>query len=368
MSVSRRPSTTMTHSSDNSDDADISDRKTDHLELTASEEVEAKGKTTLLHEVELHHDSLPELATSDIDLSTQFVGKQLDAPLLITGMTGGADRAKEINEILASVAQELGLAFGVGSQRAMLDDPDLRDTYDVRDIAPDVPLLGNIGAVQAVEYPASRIADAAAAIDADALCVHLNPGQEMIQPEGDRDFRGCVDAIDTLVETLDIPVIAKETGAGLSPQTLEKLQTCGVDWVDTSGAGGTTWIGVETLRKPKHDRTVGELFWDWGTPTAASIVYATRRDFQVIGSGGLRSGLDAARAIALGASLAGMALPWLKAAYNHGRDKALSFGNRAIDALQTACVLTGSPDLDGLRDTPRHIGPDLAHWIDRDED
>lgn len=354
----------MTDDSPHASDGDISDRKSDHLELTASEDVEARGKSTLLEDVELFHESLPELAKHEIDLSTTWFGRRLDAPLLITGMTGGADRASEINQILASTAQELGLAFGVGSQRAMLENPELADTYQVRDVAPDIPLLGNIGAVQAVEYSADAIGGVAADIDADALCIHMNPGQEMIQPEGDRDFRGCLEAISNLVETLDMPVIAKETGAGLSPPTLRKLQSCGVEWVDTSGAGGTTWIGVETLRKPKQDRSVGELLWDWGTPTAPSIVYASRHGFDVIGSGGLRSGLDAARALVLGASVAGMALPWLKAAYNHGRDEAVAFGERTIDALETVCVLTGSKTLDELRDTPHRLGPELKRWLE----
>lgn len=344
------------------DQPTISSRKVDHIALCAEDEVEYRAKTTLLEDVELLHDSLPELEVDGVDLSIEVFDKTLAAPLLITGMTGGADQAKNINRTLAEVAQILGLAFGVGSQRAIMKDPSLADTYKVRDVAPDVVLLGNIGAVQAAEMSLGEAEDLVGVIDADALCVHLNPGQELIQPEGDRDFRGCMDGLARLVEDLTVPVIAKETGCGLSPRTLRKLRDVGVEWVDTSGAGGTTWIGVETLRTKPEDRTVGDLFWEWGVPTAASISYANDAGFRIIGSGGLRSGLDAARAIALGADLAGMALPWLRAAHEGGVDKALTFGQTTIRALRTAMVLTGSKDLNALKNAPRIVGARLERW------
>jgi len=356
----------MTDDASRRDDPDISERKTDHLELTAKKEVEARDKTNLVENVEFFHDSLPELSVDDVDLGGEFLGKPIDAPLSISGMTGGAERARKINQILAEVAQKLGLVFGVGSQRAMLEDPSLADTYRVRNVAPDVPLLGNVGAVQTTEYPADRIAEVVDMIDADGLAVHMNPGQELMQPEGDRDFRGCLDAIDQLTDELDVPVILKETGCGLSPTALDKIADTGVEWVDTSGAGGTTWIGVETLRTPAEERTVGDIFWDWGTPTAPSVVYAKRRDFDVIASGGLRSGLDAAKAIALGADLAGMALPWLRAAYEKGFDAAMEFGETTVEALRTACVLTGSETVDELRETHVKLGSDLREWLESD--
>lgn len=342
---------------------DISQRKVDHLDLCADEDVEYRGKTTLLEDVDLLHDSLPELSVAELNTSTTVMGKSLAAPLLITGMTGGAEQASRINRILAQTAQELGLAFGVGSQRAMLRDRQLADTYRVRDVAPDILLFGNIGAVQAAAMTTGEAGDLVDAIGADALCIHLNPGQEIIQPEGDRDFRGCLDGIARLVDELDRPVVVKETGCGLSWRTLDRLKEAGVDWVDTSGAGGTTWIGVETLRTPPQERSVGELFWEWGVPTAASIVWARERQFRVIGSGGLRTGLDAARAIALGADLAGMALPWLRAAHNGGVDAAMEFGQHTVRVLQTAMLLTGSRDLVALRQAPRVIGARLERWV-----
>lgn len=342
----------------------ISERKTSHLDLCAEDNVEARGKTSLLEEVEFFHDSLPELAVDQIDLSVEVFGHRLKAPLLITGMTGGATRAAEVNHILATVAETLGIAFGVGSQRAMLNNPELLATYQVRHLAPSIPILGNIGAVQAAELSITQAEDLIGLIDANALCIHLNPGQEIIQPEGDRDFRGCIDGIARLVDGLSTPIIVKETGSGLSPRTLDRLKGAGVQWVDTSGTGGTTWIGVETLRATPEKQSVGELFWDWGIPTAASILYAKRRDLNVIGSGGLRSGLDAARAIALGATLAGMALPWLRAAHEEGTAGALRFGQATIDTLLTACLLTGSANIAELQQAPKLLGPRLRHWLE----
>ena len=342
---------------------DISQRKVDHLDLCAEEDVEYRGKTTLLEDVELLHDSLPELGWDELDTTTTLLGRTLRAPLLITGMTGGAERARDVNRTLAAVAQELGLAFGVGSQRALLRDPSLARTYHVRDVAPDILLLGNIGAVQAAAMTTAEAADLVGGIGADALCVHLNPGQELIQPEGDRDFRGCVGAIERLVAELAVPVIVKETGCGLSPRTLDRLAAAGVRWVDTSGAGGTTWIGVEALRAPAHARNVGDLFWEWGVPTAPAVVWAAERGFGVIGSGGLRSGLDAAKVLALGASVAGMALPWLRAAHDGGHDAALAFGEHTVRALRTAMLLTGSATIAELREAPRVVGARLERWL-----
>jgi len=342
---------------------DISSRKLDHIELCAREAVESRGKTTLLEELELLHDSLPEISWDDIDLSTTLMSRTLNAPLLITGMTGGAVAAEKINRDLAAVAQEFGLAFGVGSQRAILRDRTLARTYQVRDVAPDILLLGNIGGVQAAAMSNTEAQDLVDLIGADALCVHLNPGQELIQPEGDRDFRGVVDGIARLVQELQVPVIVKETGCGLSLNALHRLKKSGITWVDTSGAGGTTWIGVETLRSAPEKRTIGEMFWDWGIPTAASVHWAVEAGFQTIASGGLRNGLDSAKAIALGARLAGMALPWLKAAHEGGAKEAAAFARTTIDALQTTCLLTGSASVEELRQAPRIYGPNLERWM-----
>lgn len=344
----------------------ISERKQDHLDLCAEDQVEFKSKTTLLKDVELFHDALPEVDLANIKLNTQLAGHPLKQPLLITGMTGGAEKAQSINKELARAAQELGIAFGVGSQRAMFLHPELTETYAVRDVAPEVVLLGNIGAVQAAEMSTAQVEELAGAIDANILCVHLNPGQELLQPEGDRNFKGCLDALTRLNEELSIPIIAKETGCGMSFGTLDKIKKTGVQWVDTSGAGGTTWIGVETLRTPPEARTLGELLWEWGVPTAASIGYAARRDFNIIASGGLRNGYDVVRAIAMGASITGMALPWLKAVYAGGADEALRYGQHLTHTIKTIMALTGSDSLNDLQKAPKMIGPTLQRWLDAD--
>jgi isopentenyl-diphosphate delta-isomerase len=344
----------------------IQQRKVDHLDLCAREDVEYRLQTTLLEEVFLMHQSLPELAIEDLDLTTAFVGgKRLRAPLCISGMTGGAPQARAINRVLAQVAQRLGLAFGVGSQRAMLIDPALTDTFAVREVAPEVTLLANIGAVQAARTDTAQILRLITDIGADALCVHLNPAQELIQAGGDRDFRGCAAAIARLAAELPVPVIAKETGCGLSPQTAAQLQRAGVTWVDVSGAGGTTWIGVEALRAQPGRRQIGEDLWEWGIPTAPAIAYARRHGLSVIASGGLRDGLDVARALAMGAQVASMALPFLRAAHERGLDGALDFAHRVLDGLQTAMLLSGARTPAALALAPRVLGPRLRAWIDQ---
>ena len=341
----------------------IRQRKVDHLDLCAREDVEQRLTTTLLEEVRLLHDSLPELAVDEVDTGVELFGRRLAAPLCISGMTGGAEEARAVNRELAAVAQRRGLAFGVGSQRAMLIDPTLADTYAVREVAPDVLLLANIGVVQAAATPVKALRGLVEAIGADALCVHLNPAQEMIQAGGDRDFRGGVDAFRRLVEELGVPVIAKETGCGIAPRAARALVGAGVEWVDVSGAGGTTWVGVEALRAQPGRREIGEDFWEWGVPTAASLWAAKAAGLRTIASGGLRSSLDVARAIALGAELCSMALPWLRALREGGPEGAEAFAERLHEGLRVAMVLTGSRDLDALRAAPRFIGPTLERWM-----
>lgn len=344
----------------------IGRRKADHIALCAEQDVESRSTSTLLEQVTLMHDSLPELAADGIDMTTTLLGRKLPTPLMISGMTGGIDEAGRINRMLAAVAQRHGLAFGVGSQRPMMRDPSAVASFQVRDVAPDVFICGNIGAVQATQAGTAALADLVGAIDADALCIHLNPAQEMIQDEGDRDFRGCLDAIAEAAATLDVPVIAKETGCGMSASTARRLAAVGVRAVDVSGSGGTTWVGVEALRATGHARTVGEVLWDWGVPTAASIVFASRAGLQVIGSGGIRDGLGAARAIALGANVASAALPFLRAATSGGEAAADAVAETFLRTIRTAMLLTGSGTVPALQRTARRIGPELRSWLEMD--
>lgn len=344
--------------------ADISSRKADHLDLCATDAVAFKGKSTLLEEVELVHDALPELAVADVDLTTSFVGRTLRAPVVIAAMTGGVDRAEAINRQLASVADELGIAFGFGSMRPLLCNG-IRDGYDVRADAPNATLLGNIGLVQAREASTQQLADLVGSTDCNALCVHLNPAMEVVQPEGDNDFRHGLDTIARLVDGLSVPIIVKETGCGLSRRVGERLVARGVRWVDVSGAGGTSWVAVEALRARAKTKALGELYWDWGIPTAASVAQLSGLGLGIVATGGLGNGLDVAKAIALGATAGGLARNLLMAWNEGGREGALRAGREIIDEVRIACLLTGSATPQALADQPLVIGPKLERWVPR---
>lgn len=341
---------------------EIGDRKTSHLRLCEEQDVEHRG-TTLLEQVHLLHDALPELSADDVDLSVEILGRQLQAPILISGMTGGTPESGQLNRALATIAQKCGLGFGVGSQRPMLLHPEAVESYRVRDLAPDILLLGNVGVVQAREVGPARVAGLVQAIGADALCVHLNVAQELVQDEGDRDFRGAVDTIARLVDDLPVPVIVKETGCGLGPATLARLRALGVRWVDVSGAGGTSWTAVESLRGTPRQRALGSDLREWGIPTAAAVVFARREGLGTIASGGIRSGLDAARALALGADAVSLALPLLRAFAAGGPDEALAAAARVVEGLRAAALLTGSRRAGDLGKAPRVLGPDLRSWL-----
>jgi isopentenyl-diphosphate delta-isomerase len=265
---------------------------------------------------------------------------------------------------MATAAQKFGLAMGVGSQRAMLVDPDAVDTFRVREVAPDILLFANLGCVQARDAGIGRVAELVESIRADAICIHLNPAQELVQDEGDRDFRGCLDAIAELVDELHVPTIVKETGCGLSPATLERLASVDVEWVDTSGAGGTSWTRIEGLRGGTRQQSLGEALREWGIPTAASVAYAQRAGFRVIASGGIRTGLDAARVIALGAEAVGLALPLLRAFAAGGTAEVLNATAGLVESLQSIAMLVGAPTVAALREAPRVLGPELRVWLE----
>ncbi|ATB41406.1 type 2 isopentenyl-diphosphate Delta-isomerase [Cystobacter fuscus] len=341
-------------------------RKDAHLDLCATGDVEPLGNSTLLEDVRLVHCAMPELSVDEVNLSTEFLGKTLRYPLLITGMTGGTERAGVVNRDLALVAERHGLAFGVGSQRAMAENPQAAESFQVRRVAPTVPLLGNIGLYQAVRMGVDGVRRLADAIGADGMALHLNAGQELTQPEGDRDFRGGYQIVEQLVRAFGARLLVKETGCGIGPDVARRLVELGVRNVDVSGLGGTSWVRVEQLRAEGVQAQVGAEFSNWGIPTAAAIASVRRAvgsGPRLVASGGLRTGLDAAKVIALGADVAGMALPLFRAQQAggvEGAEKALAV---ILSSLRQAFVLTGSASCADLQRKPRIIGGQLKDWL-----
>jgi isopentenyl-diphosphate Delta-isomerase len=346
----------------------IGDRKADHLALCAEGDVGFRGRTTLLEQVRLVHDALPDMALSDVDTSVTLFGKTLRAPLLIASMTGGTEEAGRINRELAGIAEERGYGFGLGSQRAMLVRPAAVPSYRVRKIAPSTLVLGNVGVVQARAMTTSEVRVLCDEVGADALCVHLNPAMELVQPGGDRDFSQGLATLARLLRDVGLPVVVKETGCGIGPAVGRRLREIGVKHVDVSGAGGTSWVGVETRRAEAAGnagaRALGEAFWDWGIPTAASVALLATQGFDtIVATGGVGTGLDVARAIALGATAAGIARPVLRALTAHGRKGAEAFLDGVEAELRAAMLLTGCRDVAALRRAPRVIVGELGGWI-----
>lgn len=335
----------------------ISNRKLEHLLICNNYDVEFKDKHTGFNDIELIHKAIPQINKEDIDISCNAFGKEMDSPLFITAITGGHPESKKINKELAIACDKTNIALGVGSQRAAIEHSNLKDTYSVvRKFAPDCLLLGNIGAPQ-INY-ASNAVDI---LDADILAVHLNPLQEVIQPGGDLDARNYLESISEIVDLVDIPVMVKETGCGISAEIALELEKIGVNYIDVEGAGGTSWAGVETYRS--DDKYFGELFWDWGIPTAVSTVECVDSvNIPVVSSGGIRSGLDAAKAIALGASAVGMALPFLKYSYL-GHEKVIEFIEKFNESLKIAMFLVGASNLEELKSSPLIIKGETKEWL-----
>jgi isopentenyl-diphosphate delta-isomerase len=344
----------------------IRSRKGDHIELAATGDVGFERSTTLLECVKLVHQALPELSTSSIDMSLRLFGKRLRAPIVIASMTGGVERAGSINRELAAIAEARGYGFGLGSQRAMHVDVATAGTYQVRDVAPTALVLGNLGLVQARQMSTAEVRALTAAVGADALCVHLNPAMEIVQPGGDRDFTGGVATLRRLTAELDLPVVAKETGCGFSPRAAERLVEAGVRHVDVSGAGGTSWVAVEMHRAEGEERALGQAFREWGVPTAASVAWMSKAGFDtVIATGGIASGLDVAKAIALGATAAGIARPVLQALTSGGRAAAERFLDGVEAEVRAAMLLVGAGTLAELRAAPRIIVGELSLWLEQ---
>lgn len=322
-------------------------RKLEHLKICIEKDVETHK--TGFENIRLTHKILPEIDFNKIDTKINFLGKKLDYPIIIEGMTGGIPAAKKINRDLAEIAAEFNIGMGVGSQRAAIDDPKLAGTYYVRDVAPNILLISNLGAVQLnYGYGVKECKKACDMIEADALALHLNPLQECVQKEGNRNFSGLIEKINVISEKLgkdNIPVIAKGISTGISPEIAKQLK---VSAIDTGGMGGTSWALVESYRENGNSKT-GDLFSDWGIPTAECITSLSRIRRPVIASGGIRNGIEAAKSLALGANCVGMALPFLKAGTSDGKNGIREFLNNFINDFKIAMFLTGSKRVKDLK-------------------
>ena len=332
--------------------SEIENRKSEHLRVCIEEDVEFQQLTNGLEKYRFTHCCLPELDRSDIELGTTFLGKSLKAPILISSMTGGTELAHLVNTRLATVAQRYGLAMGVGSQRIALEQPELAPTFAVRSLAPDILLLANLGAVQ-LNYGCGLedCLKLVELLEADALILHLNPLQEWVQSGGDSNFKGLLAKIEQICAQLPVPVIAKEVGNGISAPMAKKLIEAGVAAIDVAGAGGTSWAKVESQRaKDNRQRHLGQVFADWGLPTAECItaIRSLNSTIPLIASGGLKNGLDLAKSIALGADLGGLARPFLVAAIESEAavDELVKF---LIAELEIVLFCTGNPNLSALK-------------------
>jgi len=334
----------------------LEQRKADHIRINVEEDVNFRGLTTGLEQYYLVHQALPELDFATIDTSTQLLGKTLSSPLLISSMTGGTSKAHEINIALATAAQEIGIAMGLGSVRAALEDPSLAYTFQVREVAPDILLMANIGAVQFnYGYGLKECQRAVDLCGADVLILHFNPLQEAVQPEGDHNFSGLLDKIEEICRHLSVPVIAKEVGWGFSKEAARMLASAGIAAIDVAGAGGTSWSQVEMHRAPtaRHARVAG-AFIDWGIPTADSILFCREAapELAIIASGGIRNGIDVAKCIALGATVGGTAGDFLRAAVSGGVEGVIDTAGAFTDELRVAMFCSGAANIPALARTP----------------
>lgn len=334
-----------------SHDSTIRSRKADHIRINLEEDVHS-GLTTGLEKYRFTHRALPEQDLGSVDLGQEIFRRRLATPLLISSMTGGTSQASRINQILAEAAQETKIAMGVGSQRAAIEHEELAATFQVRKYAPDILLLANLGAVQLnYGYGLEECKRAVEMIEADALVLHFNALQEAVQPEGDTHFAGLAEKISQVCQRLPVPVIAKEVGWGFSEADILVLIQAGIAAIDVAGAGGTSWSQVEMHRaQSESQKRLAAAFIDWGIPTSEAIINVKNIDpgLMVIASGGLRSGVDIAKCIALGANLGGMASPFLKAA-SHSIEETIQTILELQREIQVCAFMVGVSSLRDLQ-------------------
>jgi isopentenyl-diphosphate delta-isomerase len=347
-----------------------SSRKLDHLRICLEEDIESGS--TGLEDIRLVHNALPSSDMDALDLRTDFLGHRLGSPLFISAMTGGHPETREVNEVLARAAQKFGLGIGVGSQRAAIEHPELSDTFSVvRDNAPDAFVVGNLGIVQLRDHGIEWAEKAVEMIDADALAIHLNFLQEAIQPEGDHDATGCLEALRGVCRELKVPVIVKETGCGISEDTARLCYGAGAACVDVGGYGGSSWAAIESFRagngetgRDQRLSDLGLLFREWGIPTAVSVAEVVRCGGPVIASGGIRTGIDIAKVLAMGAHLGGMALPLLRPACD-GIDALTGVIEKIHHQLRIALFLTGHSRISQIAETRWYVTGPTADQIQR---
>ncbi|MHA2496398.1 MAG: type 2 isopentenyl-diphosphate Delta-isomerase [Candidatus Hodarchaeales archaeon] len=347
---------------------ETADRKLDHIQICLEENVNAQVSTGV-EDVSLIHMAAPEIALKNVDLSMQLFGKKIELPLVIAAMTGGHPNTGKINSVIAKVAEEAKIGFGLGSQRAGIENSEHRWTYETaRENAPSIPIIGNLGAPQFnLGYGAEEASEAVRMIDADALAIHFNPLQETVQPEGETDFSNLLEKMADIQKTLPVPLILKEVGSGVSGEIASKAEKLEILGIDLGGLGGTSWAAVEALRAKKQGNEdaflLGRQFWNWGIPTAFSLVEC-RSNFTgtIIATGGVRTGLEAAKLLAMGADAVGIALPILKEA-TIGVEAIRAFIENFKRELRAAMFLVGAQNLEALRKVPVVITGRMRSWL-----
>ncbi len=361
-------SKTSPHEIDEKKEATItSERKLAHLQICLEHDVQGRSITTGLEDISFVHHATTDLNMKDIDLSVDIFGKKLRLPMIISGMTGGHAFAQQLNDYLSQVAEKTQIGMGVGSQRAALEDAQARESFEiVKNNAPTTLKIGNIGAGQIVDgLTSTDLKNIVSMINADAVAFHFNPLQESIQPEGDTNLHGLIDRVSQLINVSPTPIIAKEVGSGFSRFDIDRIMKSGFAGIDIQGVGGTSWAGVESIRAevPKYKKT-GEVFWDWGLPTVISTILA-KESFSghIIGSGGVRNGLEVAKLLALGADAAGMAIPFLFTAQDHSIEKSLKYIEEIAYEIRLACFLTGSQNIEELKSVPLIISGKTAELL-----
>jgi isopentenyl-diphosphate delta-isomerase len=347
----------------------IKRRKREGIEIPLNENIQGRTASTYLEYVKLLHNALPEINYDQIDLSIEFLNRSFSAPLIIDSMTGGTDEAFVINKRLGLIAERYGLGMGLGSQRAGLKSDKLVESYSIaRKVAPNAFLIANIGGAQLSDgLSNSDILKIIKMIDANALAIHLNPLQELIQPEGEPRFKGILKKITNLVNEVEIPIIVKEVGSGISADVAIKLEKSGINSINVAGAGGTSWAGIEKIRADQHNEylksQLGELFWDWGIPTALSILLVSNSvKIPVIASGGLRNGLEIAKCLILGANVCAMAFPFLKRA-SKSEEELEKFTQLILSEIRATMFLLGAKDVHSLKNTRYILIDKLANVL-----